>query len=305
MNKPDKPQLETYVLDENGQPIPLTQEIEEQRALKVKEANKFDGSITLLEMGEKEISTKLQRQEKAIQAIMKEMVLNRHYIEIPNLGPYLTQDGADFLAKATGIAVSYELIDKTIILERDYIEYEYKAIGVVNGMKIGEAEASANTQEENHKKVFMEYDSKNKTWSKLPNKSVFDSLNTVKQKAQIRAKKKLVRNTLGISALVGQDPELAENPTANKHGQMSVYRLLYKYFLEYAPEAPAKKKNKNGTWKFFTDKEKLTWRKEWVRVNVLQPYLLKEGMKTHEWGIKDIETLLEVIPTLEVPKEDN
>lgn len=295
--------LETYVIDEKGNSVPLTKENEKKRAKEIGKVTKFDGNIDLLDMETKDISAKLKHQDNAIQTVLQEMVVGRHYIEIPNLGPYLTQDGADFLARATGISVSYELTEKTVMLDMDYIDFEYKAVGTVNGSKIGEAEASANSLEESHKKVFMKQEGDQ--WVKLPNKSVFDVLNTVKQKAQIRAKKKLVRNILGISAMVGQDPELAENPTANKHGQMSVYRLLYKYFLVHAPEAPAKKKLKNGKWKFFTDKEKLTWRKEWVRVNVLQPYLLENGMKTHEWGINDIEELKKIIPTLEVPKKED
>ncbi len=262
----------------------------------VKEAN---NSVGLLNRSPEEIKEILQMQDQAINAILEQMVLGRHYIEISGIeNAFLTQEGSDFLARATGLTVKYELQDKTTTAE--FIEYEYKAIGYANNQLLGEADASANSMEETHRKVFQEF--KNNTWLNKPNKSVFDVLNTIKQKAQIRAKKKLVRNILALSGKIGQDPELIDNPAANKQKVFSVYTMLYKYHLAASPPAPIKKKNKNGTWKMYSDKEKQQLRKEWCRVNILQPYLLANGIPTNGWGIKDVEALKEAIPSLEAPK---
>jgi len=88
---------------------------------------------------------------------MVEQVLNEgaHYGIVPGTTTKtLFQAGADILCRSYGIEVAYDLVDKTIELSDNLIDYTFKAIAFFRGKKIGEALASANSLEQKFKSHF-------------------------------------------------------------------------------------------------------------------------------------------------------
>lgn len=283
-------QVETGVIikqyDANGTEAKPDKEIAKELSKELTQAE-----ATLISNDNDKLRWQLIKKNEALAIIKEHFVEGRHFMQpTPNMKPFLTQDGASFLASAIGYTVTQTKENET--LTDDFYLCEYRASGKwKNGSQASSYTGSANSKEEDMRKQYEEL-TKDGVWIKKNGKSVYDTIHNVQAKAKKRALVTLIRIDIGLSNEYGEE---YEDPKANKTTQMKVYNHLYKLGLDIAPEAPKKKKNKLGV-KVFTEKERLDWKKEWVRAVIFQPNILKEGYPTSDWGTKTVEEIINKIP---------
>lgn len=211
------------------------------------------------------------KENKAIEKIIENVLVeNTHYGIVPGTSTKtLLQPGADVLAKTYGVEIRYELVDKTYDPANHLLDYEYKAVAYWRGKQIGEALASANTQEQKFKSHFWDI----KKDEPKAGKSIFDIKNTIQQMAQKRAMVRVVRKVFAITGAFTQDMEDI-GVAATKDDKMSIYQELYMY--------KTADMGKNDTD-----------RKNWMKLNVLKPIvdLVCEGRGFSKWVRDDISKI--------------
>lgn len=267
-----------YIEKANGELIEQTPE-------EVQEELRRDGAIvetrTFTEMTNKELKANLDKFVEAVKIIKKKMINGVHYIEVAGVErPIIKKQAAEWIASATGMTVHTEVADKILDFENEFIYFSYKATASWGNRSIT-ADGSANSKEENQRKKY-EDDRKSKT--------VYDVINDVQAMARKRGKQKAILELIAFTDIFETNED---NPLANSREQQKTYSEFYRYFLELAPNAPSKKKLKNGKWKILTEKEKLSWQKEYVRTKYLQANLLDMGLPTYNWGKKDISAIIQ------------
>lgn len=222
------------------------------------------------------------KENKQIANIIKNaLVEGSHFGYVPGTQTKtLFQGGADVLARTYGLEIRYDLVDKTLDVPSNYLDYEYKAVVYWSGKQVAEAIASANTLEQKFKAHFWD----NRKNELKAGKSIFDIKNTIQQMAQKRAMVRAIRKVLGISAEFTQDVEdgASTGMPATKEDKMTIYQDLYVY-----------KTSEMG--KNETD------RKNWMKLNVLKPIvdLVCEGRGFSKWNKEDTDKITEQIQNKE------
>lgn len=272
--------------DENGNIVEQTmpeviEEVEKETGLSKTHDNTFTS------MSVKELEQNLDKYIKAVQIIKDKMINGVHFLEIQGVEkPIITKQGTAWLASATGMTTEVVETKEIIKPEIDFILYQHKATASWGDGRSVSAYGSANSKEANQAKKYEDV---------KKSKTVYDTINDVIQMSQKRARVQAIKEMIAMTDIFETNED---NPKASKNKQQGVYRIFYQVFMKYAPKAPTKKKLKNSKWKMLTEKEQLTWQKEYLRSKYLQPYLLENGMPTHNWGIKDVEFLEKEIPLL-------
>lgn len=241
---------------------------------------------TFHEMTTKQLKHNLEKFIKAVNIIKEKMINGVHYLEISGIEkPIITKQGTAWLAAATGMTMKIEEVKEIIEPDKDLILYQHKATVSWGDSRAVSAMGSANSQEYNQKRKFEEQKSQ---------KTVFDVINDVIQMSQKRAKSQAIKEMIAMTDIFETNED---NPLANKRKQMGIYTIFYKAFMQYAPDAPKKTKLKNGKWKFYNEKEKLNWQKDYLKNKYFTPQIYKLGLPTYgNWGIKDVEQLEKEIP---------
>ncbi len=241
---------------------------------------------TFHEMTIKQLDKQLDKFINAVSLIKNKMINGTHYLEIPGVQkPIITKQGTAWLAAATNMTVKVEEVKCIMKPEIEFIFYQHEATASWGASRSVSAQGSANSQEYNQKRKYEDA-SKQKT--------VYDTINDVSQMSQKRARSQAIREMIAMTDIFETNED---NPLASTRKQMGIYTLFYKHFLTHAPDAPKKTKLKNGKWKFFTEKEKLNWKKEYLKNKFFTPMIYKLGLPTYgNWGTKDIELLEKEIP---------
>lgn len=197
-----------------------------------------------------------------------------------NMAPSLWQAGATKLALAFGVSFKYEIVEKTLDTDAQFLDYTYKAIAIVNDKVIGEATANANSYEQKFRNVFQNYDAKTGEWSQNKGKSVYDIKNNIVQMAQKRAMVRVIRNILGINSVFTQDLEDIPNSASPRdvYNANNVYSALYQY-ISYAQGADDKSKQ------------------QWLRQNVLTPMLKENGINNFYkyWSPETCKKIIDLV----------
>lgn len=227
----------------------------------VSQANIYSGS---------EVVEKAVADNAKINALVKEALTDKvHYGLIPGTSKKtLYQAGADVLARTFGLQIEYELIDKTIDIEANLIDYEYKAIVYWNGKKVGEAIASANTLE--------------KKFAVKNGEHVFNKKNTIQQMSQKRAMVRAIRKVVGITEEFTQDLEDLQDIKASKDERLSIYGALY----DLEELAPGKNK---------------TERRNYLKMHVLKVICKEYASSTNMnlWTNEDVKVINEKLADTE------
>ena len=275
---------EYYGVDENFNEIPL-----EQAQKQLQKETGLSNQKTFINMTVEQLGKELDKFIEAVKIIKKKMVNGVHYLEIQGVEkPIITKQGTSWLAAATNMSVFIKEIKEVIKPEINFIMYQHQATAKWGENRSTSAFGSANSKEYNQR---QKYEAKDKQ------KTVYDTINDVCQMSQKRAKSQAVRELIAMTDVFDTNED---NPKAKRTEQMKIYTLFFKHFLKFAPTPPKKTKLKNGKWKFFNEKEKLNWQKDYLKAKYFTPNLYELGMGTYgQWGIKDVELLTKKIPQWE------
>lgn len=183
------------------------------------------------------VAEEIKAQQALSNFIKNVFVPGKHYGTLPNTkSKALFQPGADLLENVfkkffENARTRYEIVEKELLFDMQYISYEYKCILSVNGNDIAEAVAGCNSLEASRRLVFQDYKKDTDEWVNKSGKSVFDVKDTVNQMAQKRAHNRLWRKVFAITAEFTDESvaEQLDGTNATRDDKGLVYQELYVY----------------------------------------------------------------------------
>lgn len=231
-------ELKGYALDDQTGEV-----IESEKHLE-KVANEIQNQLSIVETNPDLVKKTLTENKELARFIKEALQQNVHWQQIRGIDkPVILQGAIDLLSRVFSLHTKYEIIDKTIDITNNLIDYDYRA-NLYHRNKRGQevyilsADASCGSLEYNQRSKFQKYT--NGKWENLPNKSVFDVKNSVMQMAQKRAEMRAVRKALGIAGMFTQDMDKLQNPqyTTAQHveKQKGVYNHAYSTLKEFTPK---------------------------------------------------------------------
>lgn len=273
----NQPEIIGYGTTETGEVKPTTEILIANEA-KVKEF--LSAQLSLVKADSNDVATTTKASTELAKAITDSLSNGVHYGVLPGTETkMLFQAGTDILVSMFGLVPEFEIVDKTIIAngtEYDYLDYDVKATIMYQGMKLKEALASCSSHE--YRNNYQSFSKTENKWTPKPNKSVFETKNTVLAMAQKRAESRAIAKLFGLKSEFTED---LGNIVTDKQ-KMSIYSSLYAHGKRYLPKGYA-----------YETKPQKERSKEYMKKHFLPAILdkLKISQSMSDWTQEDLEKI--------------